>query len=228
MKRWVNRSTCAGNHKIVLKTQVLFHAAAIARIEYIPIKKNCTVTMTSETNRFELLANAILSAGGQADPSELHGFICGILAAGAEPDKKRWQHELTELLDLEAVPADLNKDFLQLAKESQKQLSDTDFSFRLVLCDDDDIVARTLALGHWCEGFLHGFGIGSAKGKLLPTSDEALKDIGAISQVDADHVEESEENEQQLLELQEYVRVAVLNIFTEVRGKQSDSGPTVH
>lgn len=185
--------------------------------------------MTSETNRFELLANAILSAGGQADPSELHGFTCGVLAAGAEPDKKRWQRELAELLDLEVVPADLNKDFLQLAEESQKQLNGSDFSFQLVLCDDDDIVARTLALGHWCEGFLHGFGIGKAKEeKLLPTSEEALKDIGAISQVDADHVEESEENEQQLLELQEYVRVAALNIFTEVRGKQSSKGPTVH
>ncbi|MFA0809860.1 UPF0149 family protein [Microbulbifer epialgicus] len=184
--------------------------------------------MTSETNRFELLANAMLSSGGQADPSELHGFICGVLAAGAEPDNERWQRELAEFLDLEAVPADLNRGFLQLAVESRKQLGGSDFSFRLVLCDDDDIVARTLALGHWCEGFLHGFGIGGAKAKLLPTSEEALKDIGAIAQVDADHVDESEEAEQQLLELQEYVRVAVLNIFTEVQGKQTDDGPTVH
>ncbi|WP_216646280.1 UPF0149 family protein [Microbulbifer sp. THAF38] len=198
------------------------------RIESIPIKKNCAVNMTSENNRFEQLANAILSAGGQVDPSELHGFTCGVLAAGAEPDKKRWQKELAELLDLEAVPADLDRDLLQLAEESRKQLGGSDFSFQLVLCDDEDIVSRALALGHWCEGFLHGFGVGSAKVKLQPTSEEALKDIGAISQVDADHVEESEETEQQLIELQEYVRVAVLNIFTEVRGSHSGSGPTVH
>ncbi|WP_444889204.1 UPF0149 family protein [Microbulbifer sp. DLAB2-AA] len=198
------------------------------RIESIPIKKNCAVIMTSENNRFEQLANAILSAGGQVDPSELHGFTCGLLAAGAEPDKRRWQKELAELLDLEAVPADLDRDLLQLAEESSKQLSGSDFSFQLLLCDDEDIVSRTLALGHWCEGFLHGFGIGGAEVKMQPTSEEALKDIGAISQVDADHVEESEEAEQQLIELQEYVRVAVLNIFTEVRGSHSGSGPTVH
>ncbi|GAB2874644.1 UPF0149 family protein [Microbulbifer echini] len=184
--------------------------------------------MTSENNRFEQLANAILSAGGQVDPSELHGFTCGILAAGAEPDKKRWQSELAALLDVEAVPADLDRDLLQLAEESRKQLGGSDFSFQLVLCDDEDIVSRTLALGHWCAGFLHGFGIGGAKVKLLPTSEEALKDIGAIAQVDADHVDASEEAEQQLIELQEYVRVAVLNIFTEVRGNKASGGPTVH
>ncbi|MCO1333403.1 UPF0149 family protein [Microbulbifer sp. OS29] len=184
--------------------------------------------MTSEASRFELLANAILSAGGQADPSELHGFICGILVAGVRPDKNRWQSELGKLLDLEAMPADLNRDFLQLAEESEKQLGGTDFAFQLLLCDDEDVTSRALALGHWCEGFLHGFGIGGARDKLMPTSDEALKDISAISQLDSDQVEEGEETEQQLLELQEYVRVAVLNIFTEVKGSESDNSPTIH
>ncbi|WP_444928789.1 UPF0149 family protein [Microbulbifer sp. SSSA002] len=184
--------------------------------------------MTSDASRFELLANAILSAGGQADPSELHGFICGILAAGERPDKQRWQNELARLLDVEAVPADLNQDFFQLAEESHKQLDGSNFDFQLVLCDDEDVISRALALGHWCDGFLHGFGVGGAREKLLPTSDEALKDISAIAQLDAEQVEEGEETEQQLLELQEYVRVAVLNIFTEVKGKASDSERTIH
>ncbi|WP_323846610.1 UPF0149 family protein [Microbulbifer magnicolonia] len=184
--------------------------------------------MTSAANRFDSLANAILAAGGQADPSELHGFACGILAAGARPDKKRWQNELAELLELDAVPADLNREFLLLAEESQQQLSDSNFAFQLLLSDEDDLIARTLTLGHWCEGFLHGFGIGAFKGELQPTSQEALRDIGAIAQVDADHAEKSGEAERELAELQEYVRVAVLNIFTEVRGDRSCSGPTVH
>ncbi|WP_299947515.1 UPF0149 family protein [uncultured Microbulbifer sp.] len=184
--------------------------------------------MTSETNRFALLANAILAAGSRADPSELHGFICGVLATGAIPDNDRWQRELAEMLDLAAVSEGLNRELLQLAAESRKQLGDTAFSFRLVLCEDGDIVERTLALGHWCAGFLHGYGVGGAGVKIRPTSEEALKDIGAISQVDADHAEEGEEAEQQLLELQEYVRVAVLNIFTELQAGQSGIGPTVH
>lgn len=184
--------------------------------------------MTSAANRFDSLANAILAAGGQADPSELHGFACGFLAAGAGPDKSRWQKELAELLELDAVPADLNREFLQLAQEAQQQLGDSNFDFQLLLSDEQDITARTLTLAHWCQGFLHGFGIGAYKGELLPTSKEALQDIGAIAQVDADQVDESEEAESQLLELQEYVRMAALNIFTEVRGDKSGKGPTVH
>ncbi|WKD49553.1 UPF0149 family protein [Microbulbifer spongiae] len=184
--------------------------------------------MTSETSRFALLANAILAAGSRADPSELHGFICGVLATGAKPDKERWQRELAEMLDLETVPAGLSRELLQLAEGSRKQLGDSAFSFQLVLCEDGDIVERTLALGHWCAGFLHGFGVGGTGVEIMPTSEEALKDIGAISQVDADHVEEGEEAEQQLMELQEYVRVAVLNIFTELQAGQTGDGPTVH
>ncbi|SHF86004.1 hypothetical protein SAMN04487965_2783 [Microbulbifer donghaiensis] len=184
--------------------------------------------MTSAANRFDSLANAILAAGGQTSPSELHGFASGILAAGAKPDKKRWQRELAELLELDAVPADLNREFLQLAQDCQQQLGDSNFDFQLLLTDEQDITARALTLGHWCQGFLHGFGIGAFKGKLLPTSEEALQDIGAIAQVDADEVEATEEAESQLLELQEYVRMAALNIFTEVRGDKSGKGPTVH
>lgn len=189
--------------------------------------------MTRAGNEFESLANSILAAGGQADPSELHGFVCGLLAAGTRPDKTRWQKELGELLDLDAVPANLNRDFLQLAEESRQQLGDSNFDFQLLLSEDEDITARTLALGHWCQGFLHGFGVGEHRGELLPTSKEALQDLGAIAQVDADHAEQTEETESQLLELQEYVRVAVLNVYTEVngtevRGDKSGSGPTVH
>ncbi|MFC6633315.1 UPF0149 family protein [Microbulbifer taiwanensis] len=185
--------------------------------------------MTRAGSEFESLANAILAAGGQADPSELHGFACGVLAAGASPDKNRWQKELGALMELDAVPADLNKSFLRLAQDSQQQLGDSNFDFQLLLSDDEDIAARTMTLGHWCQGFLHGFGVGDHKGKLLPTSEEALQDIGAIAQVDADAAEPSEEAETQLLELQEYVRMAVLNIFIEVGGsKKTGSGPTVH
>lgn len=186
-------------------------------------------------DNFESLANAILAAGGGSDPSELHGFVCGLLTAGAQPDKARWQDELARLLELDAVPADLSGQFVELAQESRKQLGDEHFDFQLLLSDDEEIGPRTQTLGHWCQGFLHGFGVGAHQGKLQPTSEEALQDIGAIAQVDAQVEVEgagaSEEAESQLLELQEYVRMAVLNIYTEICGvgaKKSDSGPTLH
>ena len=189
--------------------------------------------MTASANQFDSLANAILAAGGTAAPSELHGFACGMLAAGARPDKNRWQKELAEMLQLEAVPADLNREFIALTEASLQQLRDSGFDFQLLLADEEEVAAKVSTLGHWCQGFLLGFGLGDYKGEMPETSLEALKDIGRIAQVDADEVEESDEAEKQLEQVQEYVRVAVMNIFTECSGDKKiaddgNKGPTLH
>lgn len=193
--------------------------------------------MTAPANQFDSLANAILAAGGTTDPSELHGFACGVVAAGARPDKNRWQKELAGLLQLDAVPADLDRDFQQLADDSLAQLRDSQFDFRLLLPDEADLAVKTSTLGNWCQGFLLGFGVGDFQGEMPATSGEALEDIGKIAQVDAGEVEDSDEAENQLLQVQEYVRVAVMNIFTECSGDRKiadtpkpagGSGPTLH
>lgn len=186
--------------------------------------------MTNNLSEFDKLANGILAAGGHTSPSELHGFVCGVLAAGARPDRRRWQDELGQLLDLDAVPADLSAEFQRIAEESAARLNDRNFDFRLLLAEDSDISERALSLGLWCQGFLHGFGVGAYQGELPPTSKEALEDLSAVSQVDADAVTEGEEAEHQLLEVEEFVRVAVMNIFTETapRPASGSKGATLH
>ncbi|MCW8126749.1 UPF0149 family protein [Microbulbifer halophilus] len=187
--------------------------------------------MTAPANQFDSLADAILAAGGTTDPSELHGFACGVVAAGARPDKNRWEKELAELMQLDAIPAELNRDFQKLADDSLRQLRDSQFDFRLLLPGDAGLEAKTSTLGNWCQGFLLGFGIGDFQGEMPATSREALEDIGTIAQVDAGTIEESDETENHLLQVEEYVRVAVMNIFTECSGDRNiadDSGPTLH
>lgn len=186
--------------------------------------------MTSNLSEFDKLANGILAAGGHTSPSELHGFVCGVLAAGARPDRGRWQDELGQLLDLDAVPADLSAEFQRVADESLAQLEDRNFDFQLLLLEDTGITERTLSLAQWCQGFLHGFGVGGFQGDLPPTSKEALDDISAISQVDADTASEGEETENQLLQVEEFLRVAVMNIFTETapRPAGGSKGATLH
>ncbi|WP_160152340.1 UPF0149 family protein [Microbulbifer sp. ALW1] len=174
---------------------------------------------------FDDLANQIVVAGGKIGPSELHGFICGLLAAGARPDKSRWQKELAEFLDLDAVPADLLRDALQLAERSQQDLADNNFSFQPLLSSSDELAERGQTLCHWCEGFLHGFGIGKYAGELLPTSSEALKDLAEIAQLNASDLENNPEQERELFEVQEYVRMAALNIFVECNSA-ADGGET--
>lgn len=181
---------------------------------------------------FDGLANQIVAAGGTVGPSELHGFICGLLTTGARPDKAHWQKEIAEFLDLDAIPADLARDTLQLTERSLRELSSNDFSFQPLLAATDELSERGQSLCLWCEGFLHGFGIGKYSGELLPTSSEAMKDLAEIARLDADQMENSGEQEAELFEVQEYVRMAVLNVFVECRGKQdapgSAGGPTLH
>lgn len=191
--------------------------------------------MAAADSLFDDLASQILAAGGKIGPSELHGFICGLLSSGTRPDKARWQKELVEFLDLDAIPADLQRDSLQLAENSLKALQHNDFSFQPLLSESDDLAEKGQSLCLWCEGFLHGFGVGKYARDLLPTSSEALKDLTEIAQLDAEHMENTKEQEAQLFEVQEYVRMAALNIFVECNGPGGDSssasqggGHTVH
>ena len=73
---------------------------------------------------------------------------------------------------------------------------------------------RTEALGQWCQGFLHGFGVNAGGLELSTDAKEVLQDLAAISQVQ-DALEESEDGEADYMEVQEYLRVAPLLLFSE-------------
>ena len=143
-------------------------------------------------------------------PSELHGALCGWLAGGgaASPD---WLAQVLADDAVAAVESDGTLD--QLRAASVGQLEDRSFDFGLLLPDADaSLAARSGALFDWCRGFLGGFGL--AAGQSPPLSDdgnEALSEIAklaaAMPQDDGD-----EEDEAALVELEEFVRVAVLLI----------------
>jgi uncharacterized protein YgfB (UPF0149 family) len=76
---------------------------------------------------------------------------------------------------------------------------------------------RVAALAQWCEGFLTGFGTGSAGVKdaeLAPALQEAIADLAAVSQVDVPEGD-GEEEEALLSQVTEHCRMAALMVFTE-------------
>ncbi|MCH9692401.1 MAG: UPF0149 family protein [Gammaproteobacteria bacterium] len=170
------------------------------------------------TDTIKNLAGMILAEKTSVTVGELHGFICGVLATGARPDRQYWKKELAAMLDLASVPADFGQQAAQLAEVCLQKLCDKEFNFQLLLPDTE--VSREICqnLCTWCEGFLHGFGIGKFTGKLLPTSSEALTDFAEIAQLDTELPDADTETDAQLFEVQEYVRVAALNIFIECSG----------
>ncbi len=112
------------------------------------------------------------------------------------------------------------------------QLTERLSEFEPLLPDDgDDVGQRTAALGHWCEGFLHGL-VSAKHGDALkerlaaePLSD-IIKDMLQITRAGLDEESDDEENESAYVELVEYLRVAAQLCYEEladIRNPKSES-----
>jgi uncharacterized protein YgfB (UPF0149 family) len=175
----------------------------------------------TEVFDFQELADHLLDQGLQSSPARIHGCLCGLLAAGAAPERELAPAALAEALDIQ-VHGELAERVMQLYVASAAALADEAFAFQPLLPDDDtEIGLRAEALGHWCSGFLAGFalvsaGAGKAGDNVLSSdSSEALRDMAAIAETAADEDADEEESENSYFELVEYLRFATLNIFSD-------------
>lgn len=165
---------------------------------------------------FDSVQNALEKLGATVDASEAHGTLCGLLLDNC--GMAVWlQHTLDVLPDsADALAVERLQVLKQLFEESREQLNTADMSFELLLPDDtDDFGVQLLGLSTWCMGFLYGFGViakNDAKNnaeELDAQSQECLADLLEISKLDHDE-DESAETEDQLVEIVEHVRMAVL------------------
>lgn len=140
--------------------------------------------------------------------SELHGSLCGWLAGGGAPDRD-WLRRVLADPALPSVPE--HGVFDDLARASAAQLGDRSFRFALLLpAAEASLSERSGALFDWCRGFLGGFGLAAGDGaKLSGDGREALADLARLAAAQAQE-EGDEEDEEALVELEEFVRVAAL------------------
>ncbi len=144
-------------------------------------------------------------------PAELHGALCGWLAAGAD-DAPDWLQ--TVMVDPD-LPLPAQGDALdRLHAAAVAQFGDAQFGFALLLPDDDRVPICAEAMFDWCRGFLGGFGLVPCQQPLSEEGEEALRDIGnlAAAQVEDDS---DGEDEEALAEIEEYLRVAVLLLHAD-------------
>ncbi|MCW8886578.1 MAG: UPF0149 family protein [Motiliproteus sp.] len=175
---------------------------------------------------FDDLASAILQVGGLGSPSELHGCLCGQLAAGGRQSNQGWIDIASELLDVN----DINETalyglLLQLYAGSLGQLESDDFGFGLLLPDEEVAMSqRADALGLWCHGFLSGYAMagGELETGLSDDAQSALQDMVQVSQIDADQDDDGDEAD--FTEVYEYVRMSVLLVFSECNRSMTESG----
>lgn len=169
---------------------------------------------------FDTLADWLVEEGAlTVSPAELHGLLAGQVAAGARFEPAGLLQRVQELFDLEPLQGEgVRQGILQLYQATLQQFQAADFSFELLLPDDDQpLPIRAEALGIWCSGFLSGFGLQERKGPqgLSVEGQETLRDLAQIVQISTDADADSDEDESDLMEVQEYVRMAALLVFSE-------------
>ncbi|MDE2307848.1 MAG: UPF0149 family protein [Xanthomonadaceae bacterium] len=151
------------------------------------------------------------------EASDLHGSLCGYLAGGGS---LRQVPVLAALqLDGQAVsPAPADRALLErLARQCETELADSELGFEPLLPEDDRPLAeRVEAMVDWCRGFLGGFGLAgaTAHAQLSDEAQEILRDLGMIAGSSFD-LGDQDEDEDALIEVQEFVRMGVMLLHTE-------------
>ncbi|MEC9385656.1 UPF0149 family protein [Marinobacter nauticus] len=195
-----------------------------------------TDTAAARAAEFERWANVFTAHKAFSHPSELHGVLCGRLAAGSRIDEPEWLAMVCEHMGLADEAVEESDDLAPFMNSAYgktlKQLQSTDMSFQPLLPDDDYAIEQRLeALVAWVRGFLEGMALaaGASLGQAPDEIRELIEDMVAISQLSEDE-ESDDESEQQLLEITEYVRLGALAVFTEFNEPEKPAGesPTLH
>lgn len=169
-----------------------------------------------------------LRLGTQA--SELHGSLCGFLAGGGALAKGTVLASLQLDGEVSSPSAEDVAVLDRLARQSESELIDSELGFELLLpADDRPLTERAEAMVDWCRGFLGGFGLAgtAAHARLSDEAQEILRDLGAVAASSFDFGEESED-EDALIDVHEFVRMAAMLLFAECNVRADSHGGTLH
>ena len=181
----------------------------------------------------QALADNVVDSGVPLSPAMLHGAACGFAIF---PGEYYPYYELADLLDPGLAGDD--PALVRFVAAVREQLEAEDLGFTLLLPDEDaPIVDRLAALGLWCGSFLAAFGSGLGMvrdddlsdegGFSLPEEiQEVVDDLAAIAEVQPesalDAEDDPEEPEAQFIELEEFVKVAVLLMMSVLARGRAD------
>ena len=184
--------------------------------------------MPTSNSPYSAFAALLVSSGYTVSPAELHGLLLGRSCAGAGFDIVPWLVDAAELLG--AAPEDtVRQALIGLQEMVKSELSSNDVTVVLLLPSDDaPLSERAVALGQWCQGFLGGFGLTAGDSALSAEAMEVLQDLSAISQVQ-NALDESDDGENDYMEVMEYLRVAPLLLFSEcAKPVAATAKPSLH
>ena len=155
------------------------------------------------------------------DLSECHGVLCGMLCRRPGVESDDYLSALTALQLLPDSSISLDGMLEDVFEATAHQLQEEDMGIVLWLPDDEQSLdVRAAALAHWCSGFLAGLaGQGQEALKTLSEEgQEALQDLQELARASVEEGEEGEAEEAAYAEIVEYIRVATLTLYEDLRG----------
>ena len=174
--------------------------------------------MSDSLPPYAAVAEQIAALALSVDPSELHGSLCALRCGN--PHRANW---LAEAMSDDAVaPPPPGSALAALDAATVAQLAEADFGLELLLPEDESPVSeRGEALVSWCRGFLGGVGLAGIEPQLGEEAREALEDVARIAESDVSY-DDPEADEEALVEIEEFVRVAALLIHGDCLAGQHD------
>jgi yecA family protein len=166
---------------------------------------------------------ALQRCGSSWDAAQTHGLLSGRLAIAGGDSGFEWLAQVLEgTAPDDALRGECEGMLSQLFESTYRQLAERQSEFEPLLPGDDDTAAvRAAALGHWCEGFLHGLvsheHADALKEKLSadPLAD-IIRDLLQITRAGVDEESDDEATEEAYTELVEYLRVAAQLTYEEL------------
>lgn len=182
------------------------------------------------------IQEALSRLGSLGEASQTHGLLCAFFACGVKLKRQAWINSLLsgnlDKSDPEIVQA--QEDLTELFVQTEEAFGQEEFTIDLVLPNDDELlITRIEALAEFAKGFMMGLNLTGIdiKSNPNPALQEAFDDMMNISCL-VPQDEAGEEAERAFVELSEYMRVAMVQIYWELKmGEDLDLNPksgTVH
>ncbi|MFI3155759.1 MAG: UPF0149 family protein [Methylococcaceae bacterium] len=162
---------------------------------------------------YQVINAIVVHSDPELSAAQAHGMATGMLCANEQAQSGDWLNELfrhaTPVTDEERTT------LVYLFEDTQSSLASDEFEFDLLLPDDEALLGEQVeALIYWCQGFLLGVGVTHAAADLSRDATEILKDIAEFTKLDT--AAEGEEDENDFVEITEYIRSAVLMLRSEL------------
>jgi len=172
------------------------------------------MSTTHKIPTYENVFSALSKVKASTSPSEAHGLLCGIICGFGDEEENLLFNKFFGLDESDELFGYL----CDVYKATSEQLKSTELNFDLLLPEDEEpLPNRVDALREWCQGFLIGLEtveFQEDENQSLE-AEEALMDLTEFSVMEFSPVGDQNEDEEAYQEILEFVKVAVLLLYTE-------------